>query len=181
MELDMYLEKKIFIWSNNRGDLKITGCKSAINPEKVKYIIEEAGYWRKANAIHKWFVDNLADGEDYNGHKLYVSQENMQKLLDIVNKVLKASVLVKGKIQNGTRSYKDEKTGEYISNEPIMEDGEYIEDQTVAKELLPTAEGFFFGSTAYDQYYYSNLVDTKKILEEALKDKEGSYEYSASW
>ena len=23
-----------------------------------------AAYWRKANAIHKWFVDNVQDGED---------------------------------------------------------------------------------------------------------------------
>lgn len=24
----------------------------------------EVGYWRKANAIHKWFVDNIQDGND---------------------------------------------------------------------------------------------------------------------
>ena len=27
-------------------------------------IKEEVAYWRKANAIHQWFVDNVQDGED---------------------------------------------------------------------------------------------------------------------
>lgn len=182
MGLDMYLSKKTYINNDNRGKLTITGLKSRIDPKRIQYIIEEVGYWRKANAIHNWFVENLADG-NYEGHDLYVSTEDMQKLLDTVNKVLEASKLVKGKIQNGSRSYKNEKTGEYVSNEPIMEDGEYIKDPTVAKELLPTTEGFFFGSTAYDQYYYQDLLDTKKILERALEDTNsmGEYEYSSSW
>lgn len=67
-----------------------------------------------------------------------------------------------------------------------MEDGKFIKDPTLAKELLPVREGFFFGNydekTAYDQYYYQDLVDTKKILEEALKDiGDFSYYYDSSW
>ena len=27
-------------------------------------IIEQVGYWRKANQIHNWFVENVQDGED---------------------------------------------------------------------------------------------------------------------
>ena len=30
----------------------------------IKTIRLEAGYWRKANHIHKWIVDNLQDGKD---------------------------------------------------------------------------------------------------------------------
>jgi hypothetical protein len=182
MGLDMYLSKKFYIWKEKREKLKISGVKE-IEGQEVKELVMDAGYWRKANAIHNWFVEKLADDEDYSGHDLLVSKEDMQELLDAVNKVLKASVLVKGKIQNGSRSYKNEKTGEYVSNEPIMEDGEYIKDPTVAKELLPTTEGFFFGSQAYDQYYYNDLVDTKKILEKALAEADKGFEfyYSASW
>lgn len=35
--------------------------------------------WRKANAIHKWFVDNCADGED-NCQPVYVSRGNLDEL-----------------------------------------------------------------------------------------------------
>ena len=28
------------------------------------YVSFEAGYWRKASAIHKWFVDNCQEGDD---------------------------------------------------------------------------------------------------------------------
>lgn len=173
MGLDMYLNKKTYIWSNDRDNLEITGSKSKINSKKVTTIIEEAGYWRKANAVHQWFVKNVQDGED-DCKEYWVSHEDMEKLLDTVNEVIKASKLVKGKIQNGS-TFKD---GKEI---PIMEDGKYIKNPSVAEKLLPTTEGFFFGGTAYDQYYYENLLETKKILEEALKDKDGDYEYSSSW
>ena len=37
-------------------------------------------------------------------------------------------------------------------------------------ELLPTQSGFFFGSTEYDGWYYSDVKDTIKKLEKVLKD-----------
>ncbi len=44
------------------------------------------GYWRKANAIHKWFVDNVQNGEDECQHS-YVSRENLNTLLALCEKV----------------------------------------------------------------------------------------------
>lgn len=32
-----------------------------------------------------------------------------------------------------------------------------LEDVTTCKELLPTMDGFFFGSTAYDNYYIQDI------------------------
>jgi hypothetical protein len=49
--------------------------------------------------------------------------------------------------------------------------------------LLPTADGFFFGSTDYDEYYWSEIEETAKGLEKVLKldtDKWDFY-YRASW
>jgi cobyrinic acid a,c-diamide synthase len=64
-------------------------------------------------------------------------------------------------------------------------EGKVIEDSTLAQELLPTCEGFFFGGTDYDEYYYNDLVETKEMLTKLLEeDTEGSmvdYEYWASW
>ncbi len=57
-----------------------------------------------------------------------------------------------------------------------------IADPSLADELLPVQEGFFFGSTDYDQYYFEDLAYTveqlKKIL---LLDDVWSFEYASSW
>lgn len=37
------------------------------------------GYWRKANQIHRWFVDNVQDGEDNCG-SYYVSRDDLEEL-----------------------------------------------------------------------------------------------------
>jgi len=59
-----------------------------IDPNKVSMVIEEIMYWRKVNAIHNWFVQNVQDGEDDCG-EYYISLTNIQSLLDIINTVLK--------------------------------------------------------------------------------------------
>lgn len=64
---------------------------------------------------------------------------------------------------------------------PITQAGKVIKDPSTAQRLLPTQEGFFFGSTEYNQWYLEDLELTKQILEEALKDPDGRYEYSSSW
>ena len=43
-------------------------------------IVEEVAYWRKANAIHKWFVDNVQSGKD-DCDSYEVSREQLVKLL----------------------------------------------------------------------------------------------------
>jgi len=61
-----------------------------------------------------------------------------------------------------------------------------IKDTSVAEELLPTCQGFFFGSTDYDNWYVQDLTDTVNALEQILKeddpeDYDISYYYVASW
>jgi len=50
-----------------------------------------------------------------------------------------------------------------------------------ASEYLPTASGFFFGGTEYDEWYFEDLRYTSKALAKVLKDGDGSYYYSSSW
>lgn len=47
----------------------------------------QVGYWRKANAVHNWFVQNCADGED-KCQEIYVSKRQAKALLELCNKVL---------------------------------------------------------------------------------------------
>lgn len=175
MGLDMYLNRRKYVgnkWKDKDKQAKIE--VEGVKQERVSEVVEEVGYWRKANAIHKWFVENVQDGED-DCHEYRVTTEQLQELLDLVNKVLAGSKLVKGQIANGY-------TFENGKKKPTMVEGRYIKDSKLAEELLPTTEGFFFGSQDYDEYYYQDLQDTKKILEEVLNDKgDGDYYYQSSW
>jgi len=92
MGLDMYLSGHRHIWRHTqepqedalRAALsKATGFK--IN--QIKGVRLDLGYWRKANAIHNWFVTNVQNGED-NCREYYVSREKLQELKDACQKIL---------------------------------------------------------------------------------------------
>lgn len=75
MGLDMFLTEEAFICEHfvsaparpKYSDIK--GTVSQIQDElglhgKIKTVSAEVGYWRKANAIHQWFVDRVQGGND---------------------------------------------------------------------------------------------------------------------
>lgn len=174
MGLDMYLYKKHYVWNEDRKSVKISIPKVKVNTKRVSEITELVGQWRKANAIHKWFVDNVQSGED-DCKQYAVSRKQLEELFALTSKVIKASKLVKGKVKNG-------KTMQNSKWVPIMEDGKYIKNPSTAEKLLPVQEGFFFGSKEYDQYYYQDLKSTHKILEDLLKEKDNAdFYYQSSW
>ena len=136
MGLDMYMY------------LKKSGHKSTFGegyeglyPEEMKQFEEEiaqrnfvsvdyevscqVAYWRKANAIHKWIVDNCADGRD----------ECQEIHMPI---------------------------GKLIELERIC--GDVLENHSLAKDLLPTCKGVFFGEQEYDEWYYRGVRYTYGIL-----------------
>lgn len=53
----------------------------------LKSTNSESMYWRKANAIHNWFVENVQDGVD-ECNEYDVSVEKLKELLNICNDVL---------------------------------------------------------------------------------------------
>ena len=56
-----------------------------------------------------------------------------------------------------------------------------LTDNSLAEELLPTSAGFFFGSTDFDQYYFTDLEYTVKVIDRCLASKFDYFEYQASW
>lgn len=154
MGLDMYLTKKTYVknWEHNRPEEKFTitikkgGKKfNDIQTKRVSYIIEEAMYWRKFNALHAWFVKECQDGND-DCKDYYVDDEKLIELLGILKQIDK--------------------------------------DHSKADELLPTADGFFFGNTNYDEWYYNDVKNTIKMLEDEMDENGnfyGSYYYRSSW
>lgn len=97
MGLDMYLHKRIYVGNQHRerkvkviipdNDDALFPIKS-INENKISSIIEDAAYWRKANQIHKWFVDNVQKGVDDCG-EYYVTKENLKTLISLCRKDIK--------------------------------------------------------------------------------------------
>lgn len=156
MGLDMYLTGKRYMSSVfNKEDAEKMEAIKELFPElkdktgrfgdnsPVKEISIEAGYWRKANAIHDWFVQNVQGGED-ECRPHYVSRESLAELKEACEQVLA--------------------------------------DRDLAKELLPTTSGFFFGSTEYDEYYFRDLEATVEIINNALSmPDDWEFEYRSSW
>ena len=141
-------------------------------------IIEEIGYWRKANEIHNWFVEHVQDGVDDCCYHEEVTKEVLEELLAICQKVLANCELVEGKITNG---YTFDANGNKVYN---FVDGKYVKDPSTAMELLPTTSGFFFGNTEYDEYYVQDIEDTIEICKKALETTDFETQmifYVSSW
>lgn len=102
----------------------------------------EVGYWRKANAIHRWFVKNIQGGVD-NCATYSVSIDELKTLKSICEEVL---------------------------NKPELAD-----------KKLPTKDGFFFGSTEYDEFYFNDIQETIDIVNKCLNLDYDYFEYSSSW
>ena len=151
-----------------------------IQPERISIVEETVMYWRKANHIHQWFVDNVQDGEDDCGNHS-VTPEHMLELLDVCETVIDGSELV------------DEEVAEDVAQDQENPEGEakaaprkVIKDATTAKRLLPRAEGFFFGSQEYDEDYLDDVVRTRDWIvstfaEQLDSETPSCLVYSSSW
>ena len=188
MGLDMYLSRKKFIGANYEhrkiiGSINIKQDNKVIpiDFKKVSYIEEAVGYWRKANGIHKYFVDKCQDGVN-DCKQYYVSTDVLKELLNICKTIKEKVIMKKGKIKTGMRMTEN-------GWEPIMKEGKYISNPEICEKLLPTEDGYFFGSTEYDEYYMQDIEYTIKLLEELLEEDKKlqeqevwcDYCYQSSW
>ena len=58
-----------------------------------------------------------------------------------------------------------------------------LDDNSKAPELLPTQEGFFFGDTTYDEYYFEELMRTRNKIKRirGMITEETELEFVAWW
>jgi hypothetical protein len=152
--------------------------------------IREVGYWRKANAIHGWFVRECGNNVD-ECQEIVVPKIKMMEL-----QALCLSALIKRSQDPApleeTESPKSSKSvpvdgqemGEWLMEQMKMETTlALLEKQfeDTSDPLRPVA-GFFFGGTEKDQYYYQDLMETAEIIREALEEyPDGEFVYQASW
>ena len=145
-DLKLELPKDVSRFFPNLTDLTIS-----------RTIDYKVGYWRKANQIHNWFMQNCANRDEYDNpiddcRPIEITVDKLEALLDTCKKVLA--------------------------------------DHSLAGSLLPTTDGFFFGSTEYDDYYFGEIEQTVEIIEPVLKFAKHKLEikdyawevyYQASW
>lgn len=136
---------------------------------------KELGYWRKANAIHAWFITHVGNGvDDY--EPFPVSREQLRTLRDTCIAVRNSTKLVPGRVFQGIH-YTPGKPAETLRAPGLV-----LEDPSVALEKLPTASGFFFGCTEYDERYMTHITNTIKILDRTLNLPDHiQVFYTASW
>lgn len=141
---------------------------------------EQIAYWRKANQVHKWFVDNVQNGEDdCNYYK--VTKEQLQDLVNKCNEILNNVKLIDGKVL-----LKDYYTSENGTTTHIKEYGigKIIDNKELCEKLLPSQSGFFFGGTEYDEWYLKDIEYTKNRIEaiiDLVDDDIYELYYSSSW
>lgn len=151
MGLDMYLERRTYVknWDhtpeNKRIKITLEGDTKGIDVKKVSYIIEEAGYWRKANAIHGWIVDNLADGKD-ECQPIYLTQEKMQQLYDICVQLLSS------KDESMVEKLLPPRQGFFFGSYQI--DDWYWQDLQQTVDILRPALDDLRLNGGYAEYYY---------------------------
>lgn len=145
MGLDMYLRGKRYLFDKEVEEhsfddvLKFTGGRK---PKEITFML---GYWRKANAIHNWFVENVQDEED-----------------DCEEYLVQFSELVK--LRDDCKEALDNKN----------------------PDILEPVSGFFFGSTATDDWYWEEIKKTYELMAELCQDPDiacGNIDvyYQSSW
>jgi len=149
-ELNVLHKEKGFIWSIPIEIQKYPETKEKYEEYKASdgHVIKidvgmRVGYWRKFNALHAWFVENVQKGEDDCGQYI-VTEKHLEKLQKDLSKVTREN----------------------------------------AEEVLPTQEGFFFGGTDYDDYYFDDIEKTKAMVSyliNQIEHRERTLIYQSSW
>jgi hypothetical protein len=158
MGLDMYLtaEKYVSGYSKAQERDKLLGALDGLHPPLAEHspvtVSVHVAYWRKANAIHGWFVENVQGGiDECNSH--HVQLDQLRELVALCEALLEKR------------------------------------DPEAAAEELPTGSGFFFGGTAYDDWYWDTLQDTVDQLrlllawfdDEQHEPEQWDISYRSSW
>ena len=150
MGLDMYLSAKRYLWSDEDKEVskqvgEIIGVDG--DPEKrfngsslvVKEITLDAMYWRKANAIHGWFVEIVQDGDD-DCKEYEVDREQLETLRDLCKDILE---------------HPDAERDEDLEPTEGFFFGSYNKDEWYYKYLKDTVEGLDKVLALPDEYSFT--------------------------
>jgi hypothetical protein len=75
----------------------------------------------------------------------------------------------------------------YVSRDKLQELLDTLkqvdQNHSLAEDLLPIEEGFFFGATDYNEWYYKDIQDTILVFDKLLSENldQWDFYYSSSW
>lgn len=161
MGLDMYLTKKTYVGNQYRKPNEMVKVIMPKNQESatfpIKQPIKNERIFEISESVGYWRKANQI-------HKWFT--DNVQKGVDDCGEY--------------------EVTWEELMN--LLNDcKKVIENKELAKDILPAQSGFFFGGTKYGEYYFQQINDTIKIIEDLIAEKgddehlSGILYYSSSW
>ena len=152
MGLDMYLTAKRYLWSDKDKEIA-KDINDAVgvefDPEKrfagssmmVKEVSIDAMYWRKANAIHGWFVENCQGGRD-ECQETYIPREKLVELRDLCKDILENPDAERDEDLEPTKGFF---FGSYEKDEWYWQDlKNTVEGITSALESLPENQYEFY-------------------------------------
>jgi hypothetical protein len=206
MGLDMYLTARKYV---NRIDWKKSQGSELVETAEYKRVrkalgfddYDEAGgvqgisceihvgYWRKANAIHNWFVKNVQNGTD-NCDRYNVSREQLEALRDECARALDLAPELVERVPAMAGGIPE---SEIINENPMEAFAKIFEHIQVAtheaefqpepdNKPLPPANGFFFGSANRDSYWLESAKYTFDLMNKCLALPDNvDFEYTSSW
>jgi hypothetical protein len=149
----MYLSKRTYVknWEHmgpdkqNKITLTTGGQNNAsIKTNRISDVIEEVMYWRKANSIHAWFVENVQEGTD-DCKEYWVGVEKLQELIDLCSKV----------VETKDASLLPPQTGFFFGSQEV-DDWYFIELADTIKTLTEDLEHHQNTNARGDYYYQSS-------------------------
>lgn len=194
MGLDMYIHKKVHKYLNEETRMPIFDKFGRSDSYEIETM---AGYWRKANSIHHYFVKNFGGGED-ECQEMYITLDDLKELstkcMNVLEKVFvgKNIAIVE---DDGTKHdetvitidwLKDnwnKNICQYTISENISEDEDAME--IIKENGITPVDGFFFGCTDIDCGYVYDLIKTVLMIEDIIANDDenewANYYYQASW
>lgn len=162
MGLDMYLEVSRNVYNSSYSPSEeYEALQSFINDNMVGSPLKldrdsfqvagvnmQVACWRKANAIHNWFVENCQGGVD-ECQETHIEVEQLEELISNCSEVLELLNPYYG-------------AGEEEASIPD-------EVRESVEEILTPTSGFFFGSTDIDAWFYDDVKYTHDRLDEIVK------------
>jgi|GEM_PF-721163 len=165
-----------------RGDPKIYAYYSLNNEE---------AYWRKANSIHNWFVQEVQNGDDNCG-SYEITKNHIIKLLEVCNSATFIYKQCEKEFVSDLKKYNPESYEKYKfivdkikenSKKKWADEYKFSDEEnkfynnicdirkTFFEELdetLPTTAGFFFGSTDYNFWWLKDVKYTIKVCKKLI-------------
>lgn len=144
MGLDMYLTGKRYLHDDAENKAVNSNVDLGQGDFTINEVCIDVGYWRKANMIHQWFVENVQNNED-ECRIHHVPRESLKKLYNLCYDIYKDKNVNKAQEVLPTQS------GFFFGS--TQYDDDYFEDIKLTIDIIDKALKL---DERWDFYYQSS-------------------------